>query len=120
MSGSSEEGPNLFEKCQTSGRIIIKRFYGNCGNRPRELDSLMSSNGVEMFHRPPFDRSSADVKLTVDALELAMTNSSINRFILTTTDNNMEPLMSKLRELGCYTTVIAKSQDLNPKIQDFI
>ena len=108
----------LFEECQNRGRIIIKRAYGNCGHQSKDLNELMVLNGVEMLHHPPFGRSNVDLQLTMDALELAMTNPSINRFIVTTGDANVKPLLYKLREFGCYTTVVTKSETVDATLRD--
>ena len=108
----------LFEQCQNRGKIIIKRAYGNYGHQSKEMNEFMVLNGVEMLHQPPFGRSNVDLQLTMDALELAMTNPSISRFIVTTGDAKMEPLVSKLRQFGCYTTVIAKSEAVDATLRD--
>ena len=108
----------LFEECQNRGRIIIKRAYGNCGHQCKDLNECMVLNGVQMLHHPPFGRSNVDLQLTMDALELAMTNPSINRFIVTTGDASVKPLVSKLREFGCYTTVITKSETADTTLRD--
>ena len=110
--------PELFQQCQSRGRVLINRAYGNCDNKSKELHELISSTDVEFFHRPPVDKSNADVQLAVDAIELAMTRPSINRFVITAGDTDIKPLMSKLRGFGCYTTVIAKSQDVNERLRD--
>jgi uncharacterized protein (TIGR00288 family) len=82
------------------GNIVAKRAYADWAHFAAQKRVLHEA-AVELIDIPArksTGKNSADIKMVVDALELAFTKPHIDTFALITGDSDFSPLVSKLRE----------------------
>lgn len=93
----------LRTELSTIGQMIIRRAYARW-NEPgiAKFQVILSQNGFEFIHtyHPVSGKNSADIQLTVDAMEYAFRHNDIECFVLATGDSDFTPLFRRLRELG--------------------
>ena len=75
------------------------------------------SDGGKSWVVPP--KNSADIKMVVDAMELAYTNDNIDTYVLASGDSDFTPILSKLRELGKHTIVISLPDRLSWRLEEY-
>lgn len=82
------------------GNIIVRKAYADWSHF-EEYKRPLHEAGVELVDMPGSKltgKNSADIKMVVDALEMAFTRQHIDIFALCTGDSDFSPLVSKLRE----------------------
>ena len=85
------------------GRVIARKAYADWSYFDEDRRMLTRSQ-VELVEIPQRMRTSrknaADIKLAVDALEMAFERDYITTFVICTGDSDLTPLVHKLRELN--------------------
>jgi uncharacterized LabA/DUF88 family protein len=85
------------------GRVIVRRAYADWSFFDEDRRRLTRSH-VELIEIPQrmgaSRKNAADIKMVVDALELAFERPYISTFVLGTGDSDFTPLVHKLRELN--------------------
>lgn len=85
------------------GRVVVRRAYADWNLFSEHRDSLLSQR-IEMIEVPQrsgtIRKNAADIKLAVDALELAFQRDFITTFVIASGDSDFTPLVLKLRELN--------------------
>lgn len=85
------------------GRVVVRRAYGDW-NLFAEFRAMLSLHHVEMIEIPQRihgpRKNAADIKMTVDALQLSFERDYITTFVIATGDSDFTPLVHKLRELN--------------------
>jgi uncharacterized protein (TIGR00288 family) len=82
------------------GDVVVKKAYANWDNF-QEYKRPLHEAAIELIDMPGSKltgKNSADIKMCVDALELAFTKTHIDAFALISGDSDFSPLVSKLRE----------------------
>jgi uncharacterized LabA/DUF88 family protein len=82
------------------GKVVFRRAYADWTRFPGATKRL-HEHGVEMVDVPPSTRAGkngADVRLVIDALELAYLRQHIDTFVIASGDSDFCPLAAKLRE----------------------
>src|SRR5215813_3426535 len=85
------------------GRVVVRRAYADWSyfNEDRRM---LTRQHVELIDIPQrmgtARKNAADIKMAVDALELAFERDYISTFVLCTGDSDFTPLVHKLRELN--------------------
>jgi uncharacterized protein (TIGR00288 family) len=85
------------------GRVVVRRAYADWSFFDEDRRMLTRSHVelIDMPQRMGFSRkNAADIKMVVDALELAFERDYISTFVLCTGDSDFTPLVAKLRELN--------------------
>ncbi|WP_238588939.1 NYN domain-containing protein [Pseudonocardia sp. HH130629-09] len=84
------------------GRVVVRRAYADWSSFDEDR-RLMARAQVELIEIPQriggSRKNAADIKLAVDAIELAYERGFITTFAIGTGDSDFTPLMHKLREL---------------------
>ncbi len=104
--GAKQSGYKKFQidlvltRLREIGRILYKRAYSDWSSFD---DYRMEFHGaaIEMFEIPQRHaggKNSADIRMVVDALDLAYTRPHIDTFVLASGDSDFTPLVTKLRE----------------------
>jgi uncharacterized LabA/DUF88 family protein len=94
----------LMEYLQSRGPAVVKRAYGDWSRFSRYRDELMTlSIDLIQIYGVRAGKNRADIRLAIDALEVAITRSHIQIFVIVSGDSDFGPLVSKLREYGRYT-----------------
>jgi uncharacterized protein (TIGR00288 family) len=85
------------------GRVVVRKAYADWSYFDADRRMLTRSN-VELIDIPQrmgaSRKNAADIKMVVDALELAFERDYISTFVLCTGDSDFTPLVAKLRELN--------------------
>jgi uncharacterized protein (TIGR00288 family) len=90
----------LFDQISDVGRIIVKRAYADwttAGHR-RDLLLQLGIEPIHLFHSQS-GKNSSDIRLAIDAVDLQY-QSSVDVFVIVSSDSDFVPLVSKLRAAG--------------------
>ncbi|HEY5013537.1 MAG TPA: NYN domain-containing protein [Acidimicrobiia bacterium] len=109
------------------GRIVVKRAYADWTMFDDGRHMLARQN-VELIEIPQkrgtVRKNAADIKLAVDAIELAFERDYITTYVLCTGDSDFTPLVAKLRELNKRVIGIgvagSTSALLPPSVDEFL
>ncbi len=90
------------------GNVLSRRAYADWSRFERYKRPLHEAavQLIEMPGRHMTGKNSADIKMVVDALELAHSKPHIDTFVLVTGDSDFSPLVSQLRENNRYTICV--------------
>jgi len=94
-------GPAL-DTLLEKGKVLFRRAYCDW-SRFTPATRNLHEHGVELIDVPPSTASGkngADVRLVIDALELAYLREHIDTFVIASGDSDFCPLAYKLREIG--------------------
>ncbi len=99
----------LIQALNSRGRVVIKRAYGDWARLNSSKHELLSV-GVDLIELPtmPRGKNRADMRLVVDAMEIALTKDFIKTFVIVTGDSDFVQLSSRLRELNRYVIFVAR------------
>jgi uncharacterized protein (TIGR00288 family) len=85
------------------GRVVVRRAYADWSYFDPDRRMLTRSH-VELIEMPQrmgaSRKNAADIKMAVDAMELAFERDYISTFVICTGDSDFTPLVHKLRELN--------------------
>jgi uncharacterized LabA/DUF88 family protein len=85
------------------GRVVVRRAYADWSFFEEDRRRL-TRHHVELIEIPQRmgagRKNAADIKMTVDALELAFERDYLTTFVIGTGDSDFTPLVHKLRELN--------------------
>ena len=107
----------VLERLLEKGKIIVRRAYADW-NRFTEYKRPVHEWAIELIDVPQSrysGKNSADIRMVVDALDLAYGKAHIDSFALVSGDSDFSPLVSKLRENDRYVIglgVKSSSSDL--------
>ncbi len=90
----------VLKRLLEKGRIVYKRAYCDWTHYREDMREF-HTHGVEMVDIPQSKMSgknSADIRMVVDALDLAYSKTHIDTFALLSGDSDFSPLVSKLKE----------------------
>lgn len=86
------------------GKVLVKKAYGDWA-RYRDYKEALHEAAMELIDIPKRARTgknSADIRLCVDAIDLAHSKEHIDTFVVVSGDSDFSPLVSKLKENGKY------------------
>jgi uncharacterized protein (TIGR00288 family) len=93
----------IMDALSERGRVVVRRAYADW-NMFSDYRSDLVSQRIEMIEIPQrtgfVRKNAADIKLAVDALELAFERDFITTFVVASGDSDFTPLVLKLRELN--------------------
>lgn len=85
------------------GRVVVRRAYADWSYFDEDRRMLTRSH-VELIEMPQrmgaSRKNAADIKMAVDAIEMAFARDYISTFAICTGDSDFTPLVHKLRELN--------------------
>jgi len=101
----------IIEYLQSRGALAIKRAYGDWSRFAHYRDEMME-NAIDLtqMYSIRAGKNRADIRMAMDALEIAMSRPHIRTFVIISGDSDFGPLVSKLREYGKYTLGIGPRQ----------
>lgn len=101
--GTAFEIKPIADALAERGRVVVRRAYADWTQWQDEGRSLALGN-VELIEIPQrlgaVRKNAADIKMAVDAIELAFEREYVTTFVLGTGDSDFTPLVQKLRELN--------------------
>jgi uncharacterized LabA/DUF88 family protein len=98
------------------GKVVYRRAYADW-TRFSNATKRLHDHGVEMIDVPPSTRAGkngADVRLVIDALELAYLREHIDTFVIASGDSDFCPLAAKLRENDRTVIGMAVKESTSP------
>src|SRR5437899_568370 len=94
----------VLERLVEKGKIMVKRAYADW-NRYVEYKRPCDEHAVQLIDVPQSrysGKNSADIRMVVDAMDLAYAKQHVDTFALVSGDSDFSPLVSKLRENDRY------------------
>lgn len=92
----------VLERLLEKGKLIVKKAYADW-NRYQVYTSTFHESAIELIEIPKRSqtgKNSADIRLVVDAMDLAWSKPHIDTFVIVSGDSDFSPLVSKLKENG--------------------
>jgi len=92
----------VLDRLLEKGKIIVKRAYADW-TRYRDYKTALHESAIELIEVPKrgaAGKNSADIRMVVDAIDMAHSKSHIDTFAILTGDSDFSPLVSKLKENG--------------------
>ncbi len=107
--GLPEQGfdiDRIMDRLLDRGRVLVRRAYADW-TRWRSARKALHSAGFELIDTPPSTwggKNGADIRIVVDALDLAFSRPHLGGFVVISGDSDFCPLVTKLREYGKEVT----------------
>ncbi len=92
----------VLERLVEKGKLIVKKAYADWSRFP-EYTEPFHEEAIELIEIPKRSqtgKNSADIRLVVDAIDLAWSKAHIDTFVIVSGDSDFSPLVSKLKENG--------------------
>jgi uncharacterized protein (TIGR00288 family) len=110
----------ILERLVEKGKIVAKKAYADWsrfGNYTAPLHEA-AIELIEIPRRAQTGKNSADIRLCVDAMDLAYSKEHINTFVVVSGDSDFSPLVSKLKELGKHVIGLGMQQSTSDLLRD--
>ncbi len=123
--GHQEPGPApdiklIMERLVDKGRITAKRAYCDWQRFPDSITPLHEL-GIELIEIPDrahTGKNSADIRLSVDAVEMCLTKEHIDTFAILSGDSDFSPLVAKLKEYGRTVIGVGMRESTSPLLAE--
>jgi len=92
----------VMSRLAEKGRVVVKRAYADW-SRYRDARRELMNAGLELIEMPSARegaKNRADIKMAVDAMEIAYSRQHVDNFVIVSGDSDFTPLVGKLRELN--------------------
>ena len=102
------------------GKIVAKKAYADWSRFANYTAPLHEAaiELVEIPRRAQSGKNSADIRLCVDAMDLAYSKEHINTFAVVSGDSDFSPLVSKLKELGKHVIGLGMQESTSDLLRD--
>jgi len=90
----------VLDRLKEKGKIIVKKAYADW-ERYSEFKKTLHGAAIELIDIPQkyySGKNSADIKMVVDAMEMAASKEHLDTFVILSGDSDFSPLVSKLKE----------------------
>jgi len=94
----------VLERLLDKGKLLVKRAYADW-SRYSDYKRSFHEAAIELIEVPQKSvggKNSADIRLVVDAMDLAFQKEHITSFVVASGDSDFSPLVSKLKENNKY------------------
>ncbi len=110
----------VLERFVEKGKIVAKKAYADW-SRFGIYTAPLHEAAIELIEIPRRGQSgknSADIRLCVDAMDLAYSKEHINTFAIVSGDSDFSPLVSKLKELGKHVIGLGMQESTSDLLRD--
>jgi uncharacterized protein (TIGR00288 family) len=110
----------VLERLVEKGKIVAKKAYADW-NRFAGFTAALHEAAIELIEIPrraQSGKNSADIRLCVDAMDLAYSKEHINTFVVLSGDSDFSPLVSKLKELGKHVIGLGMQESTSDLLRD--
>jgi uncharacterized protein (TIGR00288 family) len=110
----------VFERLVEKGKIVVKKAYCDW-SRFGQFTQQLHEAAVELIEIPKrfaTGKNSADIRLVVDAIDLAYSKDHIDTFVILSGDSDFSPLVSKLKELGKHVIGLGLANATSELLRD--
>src|SRR5438067_13089220 len=114
------EVERVLERLVEKGKIVVKRAYADW-NRFAAYTAPLHEAAIELTEIPrraQSGKNSADIRLCVDAMDLAYSKEHIDTFVVVSGDSDFSPLVSKLKELGKHVIGLGMQESTSDLLRD--
>jgi len=99
--GAAFDFANVADALAERGRVIVRKAYADWSYFDEDR-RMLTRHQVELIDIPQkmggSRKNAADIKMAIDAVELALDRTYISTFVICTGDSDLSPLVHKLRE----------------------
>src|SRR5262252_10245041 len=110
----------VLERLVEKGKIVAKKAYADWSRFGLYTASLHEAaiELIEIPRRSQTGKNSADIRLCVDAMDLAYSKDHIDTFVIVSGDSDFSPLVSKLKELGKHVIGLGMQESTSDLLRD--
>ncbi len=110
----------VLERLVEKGKIVAKKAYADWSRFAPYTGPLHEAaiELVEIPRRGQTGKNSADIRLCVDAMDLAYSKDHIDTFVVVSGDSDFSPLVSKLKELGKHVIGLGMQESTSDLLRD--
>jgi uncharacterized protein (TIGR00288 family) len=110
----------VLERLVEKGKIVVKKAYADW-SRFAQYTAPLHEAAIELIEIPrrgQTGKNSADIRLCVDAMDLAYSKDHIDTFVIVSGDSDFSPLVSKLKELGKHVLGLGLAEATSDLLRD--
>jgi len=110
----------VLKRMVEKGKIVAKKAYADW-NRFSSYTEALHEAAIELIEIPrraQTGKNSADIRLCVDAMDLAYSKEHISTFVVVSGDSDFSPLVSKLKELGKHVIGLGMQPSTSELLRD--
>src|ERR1700693_5555928 len=110
----------VLERLVEKGKIVCKKAYADW-SRFIPYTAPLHEAAIELIEIPrraQTGKNSADIRLCVDAMDLAYSKDHIDTFVVVSGDSDFSPLVSKLKELGKHVIGLGMQPSTSDLLRD--
>jgi uncharacterized protein (TIGR00288 family) len=110
----------VLERLVEKGKIVAKKAYADWSRFGPYTAPLHEAaiELVEIPRRSQSGKNSADIRLCVDAMDLAYSKEHIDTFVIVSGDSDFSPLVSKLKENGKHVIGLGMQESTSELLRD--
>jgi uncharacterized protein (TIGR00288 family) len=110
----------VLERLVEKGKIVCKKAYADWSRFAGYTAPLHEAaiELIEIPRRAQSGKNSADIRLCVDAMDLAYSKDHIDTFVVVSGDSDFSPLVSKLKELGKHVIGLGMQESTSDLLRD--
>ncbi len=110
----------VLERLVEKGKIVAKKAYADWSRFGPYTGPLHEAaiELVEIPKRSQTGKNSADIRLCVDAMDLAFSKDHIDTFVIVSGDSDFSPLVSKLKENGKHVIGLGMQESTSNLLRD--
>jgi uncharacterized protein (TIGR00288 family) len=110
----------VLERLVEKGKIVCKKAYADWSRFTTYTTALHEAaiELIEIPRRAQTGKNSADIRLCVDAMDLAYSKEHIDTFVILSGDSDFSPLVSKLKELGKHVIGLGMQPSTSDLLRD--
>src|SRR6476661_1503420 len=110
----------VLERLVEKGKIVAKKAYADW-SRFAGYTAMLHEAAIELVEIPRralTGKNSADIRLCVDAMDLAYSKDHIDTFVIVSGDSDFSPLVSKLKENGKHVIGLGMVDSTSELLRD--
>ena len=110
----------VLERLVEKGKLIVKKAYADW-SRYQAYTSPFHEAAIELIEIPKRSqtgKNSADIRLVVDAMDLAWSKPHVDTFVIVSGDSDFSPLVSKLKENGKHVIGLGMKGSTSELLRD--
>ena len=110
----------VLERMVEKGKLIVKKAYADW-SRYQAYTAPFHEAAIELIEIPrrsQTGKNSADIRLVVDAMDLAWSKPHVDTFVIVSGDSDFSPLVSKLKENGKHVIGLGMKGSTSELLRD--
>src|SRR5882762_692672 len=110
----------VLERLVEKGKVVVKKAYADWSRFGGYTQPLHEAaiELVEIPKRSQTGKNSADIRLCVDAMDMAYSKEHIDTFVIVSGDSDFSPLVSKLKENGKHVIGLGAQDSTSDLLRD--